>query len=442
MRKLILTYFWTVLIVILLLSFHTEAQHKIDGSLGVDLHAISSSSESNEDSYPKVDGNRFLSNHYVSFKNRGNIKNENFANYSLFSSFKGFFTSTNTGNAKLSSYNSPNLNNLGGNVTFFPKRSYPINFYYLKLKDVTLRYNETNRSKTELLTPSLATLQKNRINDEKYGTAFSSTLFKGASMSASYDKSSLQNSYDYDFGENRNIIITSLELPGDIFSNTVQVIFRNTIKDDSVRIISGIINEIIPPDFTTTIVFDTGFHLIDIIPLHKYKQSTISIDMKQGQLFSITIDTEDFPAQGDNINETTNSNLGFDYSSKKLELNTTYAYEDIFRKNVNLQELSEEIKNSLKYNLTRKFNLVFQTEKTKRENSRGEFEKQITNNFQNKSILNFVQRRGFIGSLSHEYNKDKTNNADGSEDIINSTKYISRLSLPSEILKHSISLNN
>ena len=44
--------------------------------------------------------------------------------------------------------------------------------------------------------------------------------------------------------------------------------------------------------------------------------------------------------------------------------------------------------------------------------------------------------------MSHEYNKDKTNNADGSEDIINSTKYISRLSLPSERLKHSISLNN
>ena len=63
MRKLILTYFWTVLIVILLLSSHTEAQHKIDGSLGVDLHAISSSSESHANSYNTVDATRFLSNH-------------------------------------------------------------------------------------------------------------------------------------------------------------------------------------------------------------------------------------------------------------------------------------------------------------------------------------------------------------------------------------------
>ena len=75
---------------------------------------------------------------------------------------KGFFTSMKTNTLSLGSYSSPNLNNFSGNITFFPKRSYPLRLYYLKVKDVSLKYNEAERSKTELLTPGLAVLQKKR----------------------------------------------------------------------------------------------------------------------------------------------------------------------------------------------------------------------------------------------------------------------------------------
>lgn len=419
----------------------SEAQQKIKGSLGVDLHALSSSSESNTNSYSKVDGTRFLSNHYVSLSNGGFIKNENFASYSLYTTFKGYFTSTNTGMLKKSSYSSPTFNTLRGSITFFPSRTYPLRFFYLKMKDVTLRYTETNRSKVELLTPSLAVLQKSRIDEEKYGSTFSSNLFKGASIKAFYNNSSNKNAFDYDFDENKNIVVTANNLPGDIFSNTIPVIFSNNLTDDSVRIISGLINEILPPGFTTTLVFDTGLHFIDIIPLHIYRQSSIRINMIKGQRYSIVIDKEKFPAGSENIEESTDSKFEFNYGGGDLKLFTSYSYEDAFRVNVGVKEKEQEFENSFKYDISRKFNLGIDTRKNKRENIRNENDNQITNIFNNKSTLNFTQRKGIIGNLSHDYSKGKVEYNDGNGDATNSTIFTSSVSLPSERYKHNISLN-
>lgn len=442
MKEINLTYLGTILFVLLFVIVEIEAQGIINGSLGVDLHAISSSSKSNFNSYPANNATRFISNHYISFANGGNIKTENFASYSLSVMLKGFFTSMKTNTLSLGSYSSPNLNNFSGNITFFPKRSYPLRLYYLKVKDVSLKYNEAERSKTELLTPGLAVLQKKRMDDQKYGTAFSSKLFNGASIETSYDNQSTDNSYDYDFDEDRNIVVSSLELPGDIYNNTVTVIFNNKIEDDSVRIISGTINEIIPPEFSTTITFDSGFHFIDIIPLHNYKQSSVSVNMKQGQNYVIDIEIEKFPVKSDIISEITEAAIEFNYLSKSLKLKTNYSYIDLFSASTSLKEISDGIRNTLSYRISRKIDLLVNTEKTIRESSTDGLNKQVADNSQNLTTINFTQRKGIIGSLSHDYKKSVNENNDGSESKTNNTKYTAKLALPSERFKHLISLNS
>jgi hypothetical protein len=440
-RVVDLRYLWAISIVLLLLSADVKAQHTIDGLIGVDLHAISSTSESHENSYPTVDATRLMSNHFVSFANQGNIKNEQFAKYSLSTRLKGFFTAMNSKNLEESSYAAPSLNMFSGAVSFFPMRSYYLNLYYLKMKELALRYNQTNRAKTELLTPGLAVLQKNRIDATKYGSSISSKLSERASITAAYNESSTQNSYDYDFAENKNIIITSLDFPGDIYTNTVPITFTNNIDDDSVRIVSGIINEIIPPGFSSTIVFDTGFHFIDIIPLHTYNQSSISIDANREQRFLVTIDVEDYPAQGDIIDDISNTEVEFVYKGRSLDLNTSYFFEDALRKSQGAKETNSEIKNSLRYGLTRALKLAVRTEKTRRENTSKDNQTQTVDDFKNHSILSFDRRRGLAGDIGHQYGKSTNTNPEGIEDKTTDTKLSSRISLPTNRLKHNTSLS-
>ncbi len=435
------TYFWTISFVLLLLSANISAQYRIKGSLGVDLHAINSSSESNANSYSPNNATRFISNHYVSFANGGSIKTENFANYFLSAMLKGFFTSMKTNTLQLGSYSSPELNNFSGNIIFFPKRSYPLSFFYIKMKDVSLKFNESERSSTELLTPGLAILQKRRINEEKYGTYFSSKLFSGATLDASFNNQKTDNSYDYDFDEDRKIIISSLELPGDIFTNTVSVIFNNKIKDDSVRIISGTFNEIIPPEFTFTITFDSGSHFIDVIPLHNYMQSSISVNLNHEKNYVINIDVEKFPVKNDIINDNTEAMIDFSYLTKKLKIKTNFSHIDLFSASTHLKELSDGFKNSLLYQISRKFDIVINSEKTARESITGGIDKLITDNSKNLTTLNFIQRKGLIGSVSHDYKLDVLETTDGIKIETDNTKYIAKLALPSERYKHHISFN-
>ena len=83
---------------------NTNAQNIVDGTLGVDLKAMGSSSESRNNSYKKIDGIRFLSNHFIKLSNNGFVINDDFANYSLASTIKGSFTSTNTDDIEKSTF--------------------------------------------------------------------------------------------------------------------------------------------------------------------------------------------------------------------------------------------------------------------------------------------------------------------------------------------------
>lgn len=441
MRVFGFTYSRVILLVLLLLWADAKAQNAVHGLIGVDFDAIGHSSESHENRYPAISATRLMSNHIVSFANRGSIKNEHFANYSLYTLLRGTFTAMNGRDLDQSTYASPALNTLNGAITFFPKRSYSLNLFYLKMKDLALRYSETDRSKTEILVPGLAVLQKYRKDGVEYGAFFSSTLFKGATIKASHNNKSTQDSYDYDYGENRNIVTTTLELQGDIFTNTAPVTFSNNIEDDSVRIVTGLINEIIPPGFTRTIVMDTGFHFIDIIPLHIYNQKSMTLEVNREKRYLVTIEVEKFPIQSDNISDDTETNLFFDYEGKKLMVNTSYSIQDGFRKNTGSRQLDNVFKNILRYDLTRKWNLFVNTEKSERRSQRLKKNDQVVDDFKNTSTLSFEQRRGLIGSFDHLYGKATNVNPDGEIDIITDTKLIPRLSLPSKRFKHNISFS-
>ncbi|MDH3891903.1 MAG: hypothetical protein OEV49_12540 [candidate division Zixibacteria bacterium] len=435
------TYFRAISFLLLLLCADIKAQDLIDGLIGVDFFAINSSSESHQSSYPAVDATRLMSNHFVSFANRGNVISEHFANYSLYTKLRGSFTAMNGRDVDQSSYVSPDINTLNGNISFFPRRSYSLNLFYLKMKDVALRYSKTNRSKTELLVPGLAALQKYRQDGTEYGAFLSSILFKGATVRASHSEKSTQNSYDYDFSEDKNIAVTTLELEGDIFTNTAQVTFSNSIDDDSVRIVSGTINEIIPPGITTTFVFDSGFHFIDIIPMHIYNQTSLTLNVNREKRYLVNIEVEKFPIQSENFSEDTESNLFFDYLGKDLTLNASYVRQDGLRKNTGARQLDNIIKNALRYDLTRKISLAVNTEKSDRVSSKINKNDQTADEFKNTSTLSFTQKRGLLGSFAHQYGKVTNVNPDGVVDITTDAKYIPRISLPSRRFKHNMALS-
>ena len=96
-----------------------------------------------------------------------------------------------------------------------------------------------------------------------------------AGIRLNLEKSSSKDNREYDFDEHRDLLLSSTILPGDIFSDTVTVIFRNNITDDSLRIVTGLIDLVIPPEMNINVVFDTGYHEIVVIPLHKYKQQLL-----------------------------------------------------------------------------------------------------------------------------------------------------------------------
>jgi hypothetical protein len=437
----VFTYFIKIICVLFLLSTSTFAQLSIDGSFGIDLNAIGSSSESLENSYDKINASRYITNHYLSLGKKGSIISENFASYSLFTSFKGYFNATNADNLNESFYKSPDINNLNGNLTFFPTRTYPLQFYYLKSRDVSLFYDKTDRTKTTILTPGLAVLEKNRSKNEKYGTSFLTNLFSGASFNTNYSKTTREESYDYDFGENRNTFITTLEQPDNIFSPTVKVIIKNNIGNDSVRIISESIDVIIPPNFNITLNFDPGFYFMDIIPLNLYNQNSLNINLEQGILYRIDIDIAKFPAKSTVSRQNTYTDFVFDYLKESLSLKTSYVFEENTQELLDQEDNYHLIRNQLLYNISRKFDISIQSEKNNREDIR-RGSKQTTDLLRNSTILNFSQRRGINGNFAHDFNKTDITNSDGSEDNTTDNLFTSILTMKSVKLKHNISLKN
>jgi hypothetical protein len=442
MKKRLFSYFFKLLFTLLILSGNTSAELSIIGTLGVDLDVIGYSSQSHDNRYPKYSITRYLSSHFLNIGNAGTIKTDEFASYSLSTTLKGTYSSTATDLFKKSFYDSPKMNTLNGDITFFPKRTHPLRFYYTSIEDVLLRVSESNRTKTDILTPGLALVQKNKIDNKKYGSLFQAKFLKDLDFRADYSNSKSRDSYEYDFDEHRAIVIRMLELPGDITSPTVKAFFRNNISDDTLRIVSGIINEIIPPKFSLEIVFDTGLHQIQVIPLNKYKQETFSILMKRGQFYRIDIDADKFPTSADNYRDNIFSKFDLELKKKTLQLFTSYTYEDEFMKSVELKKRVDFVDNMLRLNLSKKINIGVRTSKNINKSTLGTDDTQILDDFNNRSMFNFQQERGLSASIEHEYKNNKFDDKAGISDNLIGNIFSSKLTLPLRKYKQVIMLDN
>lgn len=442
MKKRPFSYFFTLLSALLILSGNSSAELDIKGTLGVDLDAIGYSSQSNNNKYPKYNITRYISNHFLNIGNTGNIVNDGFASYSLSTALKGNYNSTSTNSFKKSFYSSPIINALSGDITFFPKRTYPLRFYYTSIKDVRLRVIESNRAKTDLLNPGLALVQKTKIDNKKYGSVFQVKFLKDFDFKADYSNAETKDSYEYDFDEHRAIVISTIELQGDIASPTVKAFFRNNLADDTLRIVSGTINEIIPPRFSLEIVFDTGLHQIQVIPLNKYRQETFNIFMKRGQFYKIDIDADKFPSTADNFNDYTISKFDLEIKKKTFQMFTSYTYEDELIKSIDIKKRVDFVDNMLKLNLSKKLNFTLRTAKNINKSSVGDASPQILDDFSNRTLVSFQQERGLSANIDHEYKNYKFDDQAGISDDLISNTFSSRLSLPLRKYKQIIMLDN
>lgn len=437
--KIICGKFLLRLTIALLLSYTTSyAQLNINGSIGFDLTAIGTSSESNSNAYDKITASRYLTNHLLGLAKRGYILNDNFATYSISSSFKGYFSSTNTSTIKNSFYKSPDLNTLMSELTFFPTRTYPVNLFYTKTRDVFLYFDKNDRAKTNILNTGLAVIEKNRQNNEAYGSTFNTNLFTGANLSTQYKSTKREDKYDYDYNENRRSLIDVLELPDNILSNTVRVILSNDIIDDSVHIISSTFDVIIGPDQSITLELDPGTYFIDFIPLTKYIQSSLNISLEIGNLYRISIEISEFPTRKNVLDKNKYADVVFEYLNDKLNLKSTYKFENGLEELIDKEDKLRELRSNINYSLSQRFDVSVQSQNTSFEEIKSETEITSTNEFRLKPIISFTQERGINGIIDYDIYINEVDNPDSTFNNTKTNLLTSSFSLNSGRLNHRI----
>jgi hypothetical protein len=442
-----LKHSWLVGLVLLLMAAGpVVAQSVRSGQLGVDLEGYRfSRTFQGEDHSSRI--NRALSNHFLNLNLSGPVVNDNFARYSIRANIFGTYLRTKTTTSSESIYLNPDLNGLDGQILLFPTRPYGLQLYRSRSREHSLRYEANNRGLSGVLQPELSVVRRYEGDRTTTGGTLNVTFSPAAALVADVKKNELKTVRNYDFGEDRDIWISIVSDPVNPMNEQDTVTIVNSLADASVRVLildrAGLLVEVdtvVAPRLSESIVVDSGFHFVQIIPLTLYNQYGFTVDLRAGATWTVRF-TE--PAAPDDRDQKTNAaslrlTLG---GNGRFENRTSFDYNDSEESIKALQNSGSNLSNSARYVLSRSAGMSLMTSYNQSRSLTVGSAPQQNKSFVNTSGLTYATQGGLSTSFSHSYNWNASI-ADSRESTNNLHDLSNSVTLASKRLQHAISLRN
>lgn len=392
-----------LLLVITLLSTPSIiAQTTLSGEIGLDLENFGFDN-SLKDTSRNFSVTRSQSRHYLNLNLGGPLVTDNFAIYSLSSRLFGTYYSANTNEEKSNSYQKPNLNTFNGSLSLFPKRPYSLRFYMMQNKDFSIRYEMTNKSKIDILSPELAVIRRYKSNLSSRGAAAKIPLRENMDFSMEFQNSGMEVRRSYDFGEDLDIWVafTNLLLNPIAQYDTVEVI--NSLPDDDVLLfIDNNLIDSISSGNNLFVEVDSGYHNIDIFPVEKYNAYRNRVHIQGNMKWEIVYKN---PATPNDLDQTTDNASGALRFGGDGRFNNE-ARIDYSSSGENVQRIINKltnIRNNASYEISRNVRLETQTNYSRNRNTITGISSQLNNSLDNQTMFRWDRRNGISGSISHNY---------------------------------------
>lgn len=387
------------------------AETRLLGSAGVDITAYGFSG-SLLDTTLEYSSHRSLSDHYVDMSLTGTVVNENFATFGLRAKVLGSFSQSSTETTSNNFYMSPALNSYYASVVLLPDKRYPLRMFVGRQLDFALEYESQNRSNASSVQPSLSVVRRYRREADQYGAVLNISLAENTSFLAQTRTSQTKALREYDFGEDNDIWVDLLAFVEDETVDAHRVEVVNQLEDATVRVI--ILNgdtATLAPAEVVQLVVDSGLQTVTILPLSIYNQFEFTVRVAGEQSWKILY--VEPPSPRDQQSEETGSRVQFmTGETGKKTLVAYYDHTDRFDPSTGQTSLRVLANNSMEYVLSGVDKIKMETGYSVSESIRGGIVNQANTNISHETSFSHAPRRGFTGSLIHEFTTAKTEAGD------------------------------
>jgi hypothetical protein len=410
----------------------------LKGELGLDLNShIFDSVVKNKDF--EMDLNRSQSRHYLRLSSSGEIVSKNFATFALGTELFGTYLSTRSKDDEKNLYISPRLQSYNAVLSIFPLRHYPLTLNIDKSRRNILRYEQTNRTSTNLLSPELAIVRRYDTESFIKGLNWNYAMSEKVRFSSSASSSKLKSIRAYDFNEDLNIWITVSE----VFSNPANpvktVTIENGILDDTiiVYIDYALVDSIIPGQRIETDVIE-GLRYLEIYS-SKYNTFTRQLDVSSDLLLKVVY----VRPQGSEDTEQTSNNYesSLTIESNKIKDNLSFSYSDMENPRQNLTSTLSNINNKNTLRFTENASLSIASLYSKTTSDLDTVSSQSSTILENKTSFGYALKSGISTALNHTFSRSNSIN-EGIETINKEQSYSNSINFPYERINSSFSLNN
>ncbi len=404
--------------IFIVLSAEVHAQHSLTGEIGIDLEQYNFGAVHKNDN-GEYSISRARSAHFIKMDFNGPVVNNKFATYAVSTFLGGTYFDSRSSEFVSQDYVDPSISAYFSQLTLLPTKKYPLLLFKSNTENYTLRYEQSNRSDRNRLRPALAVVRRYKRNMNSTGAVWRYTPAEFLNFSASYTSSSLQSVRIYDFAEDKDLEISTMNTPTFITDTLLKVSFKNNydgpvtiviINEDSLlqgHPLTMIIDSIPSMEKFDTLLFP-GFNEITInaAGLNSFREIRY-IDSN----LNYTIKLRDPSSPKDSEQETDEVlsilELG---GAGRISNATTYRFADSRDLVTKLGTIVSNIDNQFAFEFSRKLKANMSTTastSTAKDESQPD---QISKSFDNMATMNFSQRRGISAIFSHGFSKSSSEN--------------------------------
>ncbi|MEE9552688.1 MAG: hypothetical protein V3W18_00210 [candidate division Zixibacteria bacterium] len=409
-------------ILALILAFQSGVVYSktdLSGRLGIDFENQSFKT-SIKDPFLDYVVQRNLSNHFLSLNASGPVYKDNFASFTLSTRIDGSFYSVKSSDDFKSKYFTPRLNSYDASIFFLPFKPYSLALNINKYEKKAIRYEPSNRTETEVISPELAVVRRYQSKIQSYKSKFRATISRFFNFNVEYNNSVTEKERGYDFNEDRNIWVSFAEIMGYPASEMDTITVSNLIKDDSTMLyIDYALIDTIRPGEKITVVVDSGYHDVDIVPFFYNPYSNrvhVQRKMEWEIIYIQPAGVRDTKQDKDSFV----SSLDF-IGSENIENVSTFSYTSSFDEALRLDNELESFSNNFRYKFSRMGNISTETSINKNKTTIDTVSSRVNKTIMQKSAINWARRNGISTMFSHTYTRlnSKVNNRPFSNSIHN-----------------------
>jgi hypothetical protein len=445
-----------------LLAATVAAQTELSGEVGVDLKNLSYETLwSDSTSFYTI--NRGQSNYYMNLFLGGPLVNRHFATYSTSMKLYGAYFRSASDFETVTDNVNPGIGGFFGQVTLLPSRPYPLRVYLSKGRNHPLQYEPNNRSDRDRLQPTLSIIRRYQDDRQSAGAAWQLMPSNDFRLRTEYKQGLVQSERIYDFGEDNDIWVSYIMSPARPWDTVFTVLFGNELPDtvdivvinrDSILSNPGfpplIINDL-PPDRTQTVYLFPGETEIQI-GSRTFNPYYNVLNVDSNMVIAIKYENPAAPNDLDQELKVFTNFLKLGNDNRRVKNETIYEYAD--RREMVQKQLSfiHNFSNMFRYQMSGAINadafFSFQENRTRIDTVSLQWNRVMMN----QTTLNYFNRRGIAGTLSHVYSRNRSHIANPSlppsqaDSLANDTlvstlnSFAGRMTIPTRTLNYRMNL--